>query len=49
MRIDLLHRLRGEERFQSAEELITQIDKDIEDTRKWFQSEKRKTQSENTK
>jgi riboflavin kinase / FMN adenylyltransferase len=36
MRIDLLHRLRGEERFGSAQELITQMHKDIENTRRWF-------------
>jgi riboflavin kinase / FMN adenylyltransferase len=36
MRIDLLHRLRGEERFDSAEELIAQMHKDIENTRRWF-------------
>ena len=30
MRIDLLHRLRGEEKFESAEELIAQMHKDIE-------------------
>ena len=36
MRIDLLHRLRGEERFGSAEELIAQMHKDIEQTRAWF-------------
>jgi len=38
MRIDLLHRLRGEERFASAQELIAQMRRDIEDTRKWFNS-----------
>jgi len=36
MRIDLLHRLRGEQRFASAEELIAQMRRDIEDTRAWF-------------
>ena len=36
MRIELLHRLRGEERFASAEELIAQMDKDVRDTREWF-------------
>jgi len=45
MRIELLHRLRGEERFASAEELIAQMDKDVRDTREWFQGEKRKTES----
>jgi riboflavin kinase/FMN adenylyltransferase len=36
MQIDLLHRLRGEERFPSAEELIAQMEKDVRDTREWF-------------
>ena len=36
MQIDLLHRLRGEERFASAEELIAQMEKDVRDTREWF-------------
>ncbi len=38
MQIDLLHRLRGEERFASAEELIAQMHKDIENTREWFKT-----------
>jgi len=36
MRIDVLHRLRGEERFESVQDLITQMHKDIADTREWF-------------
>lgn len=36
MQIDLLHRLRDEERFASAEELIAQMEKDAGDTRDWF-------------
>ncbi len=39
MQIDLLHRLRGEERFSSAEELITQMEKDVRDTREWFRAD----------
>ena len=38
MRIDLLHRLRGEERFASTEELIAQMEKDVRDTRDWFRA-----------
>jgi len=38
MQIDLLRRLRGEERFASAEALIAQIHKDIENTREWFKA-----------
>jgi len=38
MQIDLLHRLRGEERFASAEGLIAQMHKDIENTREWFKA-----------
>jgi riboflavin kinase / FMN adenylyltransferase len=45
MQIDLLHRLRGEERFASAEELIAQMEKDVRDTREWFRSESRKSKS----
>lgn len=36
IRIDLLHRLRGEERFDYADQLIAQMHKDIEQTRAWF-------------
>ncbi len=36
MRIDLLRRLRGEVRFDSVDELITQMHRDIEQTREWF-------------
>jgi len=38
MQIDLLRRLRGEERFASAEALIAQMHKDIENTREWFKA-----------
>ncbi len=36
MRIDLLKRLRGEEKFDDAEALIEQMHRDIEDTRAYF-------------
>jgi riboflavin kinase/FMN adenylyltransferase len=36
MRIDLLHRLRGEVRFDSADDLITQMHRDIGETREYF-------------
>lgn len=36
MRIDLLERLRGEQKFESVEELIAQMHKDIENTRTFF-------------
>lgn len=39
MQIDLLHRLRGEERFASAEELVAQMEKDVGATREWFDTE----------
>ena len=39
MQIDLLHRLRGEERFASAEELIAQMEKDVGATREWFDTQ----------
>jgi len=39
MRIELLARLRGEEKFESAEELIAQMHKDIEATRAYFRRE----------
>jgi riboflavin kinase/FMN adenylyltransferase len=45
IRIDLLHRLRGEERFDYAEQLIAQMEKDVKATREWFESEQRKTES----
>jgi len=38
MRIDLLHRLRGEERFDSADDLITQMHQDIAATREWLRA-----------
>jgi riboflavin kinase/FMN adenylyltransferase len=36
IRIDLLHRLREEIRFESVDDLITQMHKDIDDTREYF-------------
>jgi len=39
IRIDLLARLRGEEKFASAEDLIAQMNKDIEDSRAFFRVE----------
>jgi riboflavin kinase/FMN adenylyltransferase len=45
MRIELLHRLRGEERFDYPEQLVEQMHKDVQDTREWFGSEKQKTES----
>jgi riboflavin kinase / FMN adenylyltransferase len=39
MQIDLLHRLRGEERFATAEDLIAQMEKDVRDTREWFRAD----------
>lgn len=39
MRIDLLERLRGEEKFASAEELIAKMNEDIERTRQFFRAE----------
>jgi riboflavin kinase / FMN adenylyltransferase len=36
LRIELLHRLRGEVRFDNAEELIDQMHRDIRETREWF-------------
>ncbi len=38
LRIELLHRLRGELRFESAEELVEQMHRDVRDTREWFQA-----------
>jgi riboflavin kinase/FMN adenylyltransferase len=38
LRIELLHRLRGEVRFDSAEQLIEQMHRDIRDTRDWFKN-----------
>lgn len=39
MRIDLLERLRGEQKFESVEDLIAQMHKDIENTRAFFRAE----------
>jgi riboflavin kinase/FMN adenylyltransferase len=39
MRIDLLERLRGEQKFESVEDLIAQMHKDIENTRAFFRNE----------
>ena len=39
VRIDLLHRLRDELKFDSADDLITQMHKDIDDTRAFFARE----------
>ena len=38
LRIDLLERLRGEEQFESADELVAQMHKDIDQTRGYFRS-----------
>ena len=38
LRIELLERLRGEERFESADELVAQMHKDIDQTRGYFRS-----------
>lgn len=39
MTIELLERLRGEEKFASAEELIAQVHRDVETAREYFRSE----------
>lgn len=38
MRIELLHRLRGEERFDYPEDLVEQMHKDVRDSRDWFKA-----------
>jgi riboflavin kinase/FMN adenylyltransferase len=38
LRIELLHRLRGEARFESADELVDQMHRDVRDTREWFRA-----------
>ncbi|HEX5939982.1 MAG TPA: riboflavin biosynthesis protein RibF [Dehalococcoidia bacterium] len=39
MRLDVLHRLRGEAKFDSVEELVAQIDRDVQDARDYFARE----------
>jgi riboflavin kinase/FMN adenylyltransferase len=34
--IDLLHRLRAEQKFNGIEELTAQIERDLQATRAWF-------------
>ena len=34
--IELLHRLRGEQKFEGIDELVAQISRDVEATREWF-------------
>jgi riboflavin kinase/FMN adenylyltransferase len=36
LRLDLLHRLRGELKFADADELVARMHRDIKDTREWF-------------
>lgn len=38
MRIELLERLRGEQKFESADDLVAQMHKDIETTRSYFRA-----------
>ena len=38
MRLDLLHRLRGELKFEDVDELVAQMHRDIKDTRDWFRA-----------
>ena len=38
LRIELLHRLRGEVKFEGAEELVEQMHRDIRETREWFRA-----------
>ena len=38
MRIDLLKRLRGEERFEDVDDLVAQMQRDIEGTREYFRA-----------
>jgi riboflavin kinase/FMN adenylyltransferase len=40
VRIDLLHRLRDELKFESADELVAQMERDIADTRSYFSRER---------
>lgn len=39
IRIDLLHRVRGEEKFQSADDLIERMHRDINETREYFRGQ----------
>ncbi|MEO8458305.1 MAG: bifunctional riboflavin kinase/FAD synthetase [Chloroflexota bacterium] len=41
MRIDLLERLRGEQRFESVDDLVAQMHRDIENTRAYFRTHTR--------
>ena len=36
LRVDLLHRLRGEIKFDEVDELVAQMHRDIKATREWF-------------
>ncbi len=38
LRIELLHRLRGEVKFENTEDLIDQMHRDIRETREWFRA-----------
>lgn len=40
LRIELLHRLRDEQRFSGVDELVTQIRRDVEATRAYFEGER---------
>jgi len=37
-RVRFLHRLRGQERFASADALVDQMNRDVETTRDWFRA-----------
>jgi riboflavin kinase/FMN adenylyltransferase len=38
LRLDVLHRLRREIKFEHVDELVTQMHRDIQDTREWFRA-----------